>query len=168
MAVLDAAQYLAGGPCLEAALDRREVNVLDVLDEDRWQFYEQAAADSGVRSSLSIPVGGQQGGPPGALNLYASEAAAFEGKHEMLARTFGASAEGLVSNADLSFRTRQMARELPQRLEDKARVDQAIGVLMGSRGWTRDEARARLFAASDQASAPMDDVIRVVLALEED
>src|SRR4051794_11721551 len=27
MAVLDATQYLGGGPCLEAALDRREVNM---------------------------------------------------------------------------------------------------------------------------------------------
>jgi GAF domain-containing protein len=168
MAVLDAAQYLAGGPCLEAVLDRREVNVLDVLDEDRWQFYEQAAAGSGVRSSLSIPVGAADGEPPGALNLYASEPGAFQGKAELLARAFGASGEGLVANADLSFRTRQTARELPRRLEDKARVDLAIGVLMGAHGWSRDEARNRLLTASHRASAPLADVVQVVLALQED
>src|SRR4051794_12706599 len=148
MAALDAVQYLGGGPCLQAALDRHEAGIADVLDEDRWQLYEHAATSSGVRSSLSIPVGGRAGQPPGAVNLYASEPDAFKGTAHSLATALGASADDLITNADLSFRTRDAAQKLPARLEEKARIDQAVGVLMGTHGWSAAEARERLVTAS--------------------
>ncbi len=161
--VLDAVQYLDGGPCLDAAMDRQEVNVLDVLDEGRWQFYEHAATSIGVRASLSIPVGATDGQPPGALNLYASEPDAFVGKEQILAGAFGSSVDSLVTNADLSFRTRDASRELPRRLEDKARVEQAIGVLISTRGWSAEQARERLVSASVRADAPLSAVAGIVL-----
>jgi GAF domain-containing protein len=165
---LDAAQYLGGGPCVDAALDRREINMTDVLDESRWQFFEQAAASSGVRSSLSLPVGDSDGEPPAALNLYASEPDAFKGREELLARAFGASSDWIVRNAHLSFRTRNAARELPRRLEEKERIEMAVGVLMGARGLSREEARERLLTAAQRASAPVDDVVKIILAVETD
>jgi GAF domain-containing protein len=166
--ILDAVQYLNGGPCLDSADHRREVSVPDVLDEDRWQLYEQAANSLGVRSSLSIPIAGSDGQTPGAINLYASDPHAFTGKEKVLAEAFRVSAEHLVSNADLSFMTRDFARQLPRQLEVKAAEDEAVGVLMATHGWPADQARARLRQAAVRANAPVDKVAAVVLALHAD
>src|SRR3954447_15950930 len=73
LAALDAVQYLDGGPCV-AAVDRAEpldVNVGDLLDEQRWQLYARTSAAVGVASSLSLPV--MDGDRVlGGVNLYAS------------------------------------------------------------------------------------------------
>ena len=45
--LLDAAQYLDGGPCEVAAVDGDEVDVGDVLDEDRWQLFALATPSRG-------------------------------------------------------------------------------------------------------------------------
>jgi GAF domain-containing protein len=165
LAVLDAAQYLEGGPCLEATRTAQEVDVPDVLDEDRWRLYEQVASARGIRSSLSMPVGGSAGRTPGAVNLYASDPHAFTGKEEQLAEVFQVPVEEMVANADLSFMTRDFARELPERLEEKSRADRAVGVLVARNGWGPDEARTRLRAAAGKAGVALGEVASVVLAL---
>ena len=89
--VMDAAQYLDDGPCLQAGRGEVVVGVEDVLDESRWQQYAATAADRGVRSSLSLPVldGGRL---VGTVNFYAALAGAFVGHEERLASIVGASA----------------------------------------------------------------------------
>jgi hypothetical protein len=139
--------------------------VPDVLDEDRWAFYAQAATSGGVRSSLSLPIGGAAGGNPWVMNLYASDPHAFTGSEEILAAAFDVPVTDLVRNADLSFMTRDAARELPQRPQDKAKVDQAVGVLRAVRGWEPDQARSRLRTAAAKAGVPVEKVAEVVLAL---
>lgn len=69
----------------------------------------------------------------------------------------------LVRNADLSFMTRDFARQLPQRLEDHQRVNEAIGVLAERRGWSPQEARARMEVAAGRAGAPASSIAEVVL-----
>ena len=145
MTALDAVQYLDGGPCVDAALHGRQVDVDDVLDEGRWQLFEQAANSSGVRSSLSLPVGRSDAGAPAALNIYASEPDAFAGRSEALARAFGTSGDAMVSNADLSFRTRDAAR-----------------------GWSAADARDRLLRASSRAGAQVEHVVSIVLTIHTD
>jgi GAF domain-containing protein len=78
LAALDAVQYLDGGPCV-AGVDRAEsleVNIDDLLDEDRWQLYARACAAVGVASSLSLPIT-QGDRVVGGVNLYASTPDAF-------------------------------------------------------------------------------------------
>jgi hypothetical protein len=165
-AVLDAAQYLDGGPCLQAAQDQQRVDVPDVLDENRWAVYAQAATAHGVRSSLSLPIGGASSTTPWAMNLYAADPNAFTGREEAIAATFHVPTSELVRNADLSFMTRDAALELPQRLRAKATVDQAVGVLRAVRGWEADQARSRLRTAATAAGVPVEKVAEVVLALD--
>lgn len=163
---LDATQYLSGGPCIEATKASDVLLVDDVLDEERWLLYAQAAAAHGVRSSLSLPLRGSGDVPFGALNLYASEPEAFRGREAQVAELFGARVNELVMNADLSFMTREFARELPQRLDDHAQVNQAIGVLMGLHGWTGPEARERLEFAASHAHTSRADVARMIMVLD--
>ena len=165
VSALDASQYLAGGPCVDASRAQERLVVDDVLDEHRWQLYADAASVSGVRASLSLPLGGAGGRTPGAINLYASEPQAFAGHEPVLAEAFQTSAEDFVRNADLSFATRDAARRLPGQVEDKAKLEDAVGRLSGLLGCEPDVARQRMRAAASQADTPVGKVADLVLAL---
>lgn len=144
-AVLDAVQYLDGGPCVDAA-DKAEpldVRHTELLDESRWQMYARATAAAGVASSLSLPII-REGRVVGGVNLYASTPNAFDGRHEELARALHASAEGAVTNADLTFETRRRAAEAPARLADLEDIDIATGIVAASQDVGIDTALARL------------------------
>jgi GAF domain-containing protein len=167
LAVLDAVQYLDDGPCVTAAVSDAEVRVKDLLDEDRWQLFEAAAAAKGVRSSLSIPV--RAGGATvGALNLYGGTPDAFSSRAAEVARLFGAQVGELVHNADLPFRTRETARMLPEQLEAQARVNRSLGVLMARNGWDVDTARQHLRDAAARAGVGAEDVAQVILHAVQD
>ena len=163
--LLDGTQYLDGGPCVDAAAAPEDIRVDDILDEDRWRAFAQAAAATGVRSSLSVPLRRPTGETFGALNFYAAEADAFRGREGQLADLFGVRVNELVRDADLSFMTREFARELPQRLADHERLNQAVGLLVERRGWTPQEARERMELAAVNAHAPLSSIAEVVMVM---
>jgi GAF domain-containing protein len=70
-APVDAVQYLAGGPCVEAIAADEVVETSNeaLLDEGRWQLYAQASAAAGIASSLSVPVL-EDGTVVGGVNFY--------------------------------------------------------------------------------------------------
>src|SRR4028119_1911081 len=108
LAVVDAVQYLSGGPCVDCFDSGEELYVPDVLDEHQWQLAAEAAAARGVRSTLSMPLrDGQK--VIGALNLYGGELNSFAKKERLVAGIFGARMDEVVTNADLSFMTREFA-----------------------------------------------------------
>jgi GAF domain-containing protein len=166
IAGLDAMQYLDGGPCVTAADDGVTID-LNVADaEARWQAFARASAAAGIASSLSLPI--LRNGRLGAsVNLYASAPDAFQGHHEELAQALGAWATGAVSNADLSFSTRLEAAQAPDRLASTAAINQAIGVLVETRGWTTAEAAERLGRAAAQAGITQTQVALALLGLHE-
>lgn len=165
IAALDAAQYLDGGPCVDGAAQAEPVVVGDVLDEERWQLYARTAHAAGVRASLSLPLGGAGGRTPGAINLYASEPHAFRGKENLMAEVFQTPVDEFVTNADLSFSTRDAARRLPDQLEERAKVDQAVGMLTRLLRCSADEASDRLRRAATQAGTPVAKVADLIVAL---
>jgi len=145
IAVLDAVQYVAGGPCVAGA-HTNQVTAFDrndVLDEKRWRLFAEATAERGVRGTLTLPVvsGGRV---EGTVNLYAASARAFVGLHQELAEVFGAWAAGAVTNADLGFRTRTEARAAPQRLREQHVIDVATGIVAAQLGVDVETALARL------------------------
>ena len=164
-AAVDAVLYLQDGPCLDAATGQEGVVVGDSLDEDRWRLDRQAASATGVRASLSLPLGGAGGQTPGAINLYAADPHAFEGKESLLAEVFQTPAEAFVTNADLGFMTREAAKQLPERIDNKAKVDQAVGVLSVLLGWSPDVARRRLRDAAGKAGTPVAKVADVLVTM---
>jgi GAF domain-containing protein len=125
IALLDAVQYVAGGPCV-AAVDAERVLAYEhdeLFDEDDWLLFAHATAAGLVASTLSLPIIAS-GHVVGSVNLYASTPHAFDGLHQDLARIFDAWAPGAVTNADLSFETRGVAEHAPELL--RADVDLAI------------------------------------------
>jgi GAF domain-containing protein len=85
VAVLDAVQYAAGGPCVEAAHTEQLMELEpDVLGEERWRLFAEATAARAVRSTLTLPVL-SEGRVAGTVNLYAASRRAFVEHHEQLA-----------------------------------------------------------------------------------
>jgi GAF domain-containing protein len=164
VASLDALQYLDGGPCVEAVREGRSVDIpdADALDERQWELFSRGESAVGVEATLSLPVL-TSGRVTGGVNLYASRAGAFRGRHERLADVFGAWAAGAVTNADLTFRTRLEAANTPARLDALDDIDKAVGVVAARQGVSTVEARTRLEHAGSLAGIATEFVARAVL-----
>jgi GAF domain-containing protein len=148
--ILDAAQYLDGGPCEVAAKDGREVVIGDVLDEDQWQLLALASAAQGVKSSLSLPLR-RNTAIFGSVNMYARTRYAFIGREGDLARLFGAAIQDAVANADLTMATVGRARRAVKTLEDNATIHRAVGILAAREHLPVAEAAERLVDAANRA-----------------
>jgi GAF domain-containing protein len=166
LAALDATQYLDGGPCVEAADAGipMKATMSDPLDEDRWYLFSRAGGLVGVASTLSLPIY-RGGGVVGGLNLYASTETAFEGRHEELAALLGARAAEAVTNADLSFSTRLDAVAAPGRLQDRAQIETAVGLIAAQRDLSVDEAHRHLIEAAARAGVSETVVARVIVQI---
>ena len=164
LAVLDATQYLDGGPCVEVTEARRDVVEFamdDPLDEGRWLLFAQTSAAVGIASSLSLPLL-RDGQVIGGINLYASTGHAFTGHHDQLASALGASASEAVTNADLSFATRLQAARALAYLRDNQEIESATGVLAGRYDQDIDLAHARLRDAAARAGVDEALVARLI------
>jgi len=154
LALLDAIQYAFGGPCVDAALHDSTVlsgaTDAGLLDEDRWVQFARAGAAHGVMSSLSMPIHAR-GRVVAGVNLYAATPNAFAGRERRLADLLGAWAPGAIHNADLSFSTREAAREAPRLMEHNSVLDQATGVVISAHGVSQSRARQIIADAAHRA-----------------
>ena len=164
IAALDAVQYLVGGPCVDSAeaVQIREFESGDVLDEEEWRTFAEATAARAVRSTLTLPVVGE-GGAIGTVNLYAASRRAFVGHHEQLAEVFGAWAAGAVANADLSFTTRTEAEAAPERIHQQTLIEEAADLLADQLGIDLDSAEAHLRDAALRAGVDAAQLARAIV-----
>jgi hypothetical protein len=170
IAVLDAVQYLYGGPCVDA-MDADRVLTYPagdaVLDERHWHDFARATAAVAINSTLTLPVL-TEGAVTGTINLYAPSADAFDGRHEVLARIFDEWAPGAVTNVDLTFSTRKEAEEVPRRLRDDLRIQVAVGILAQRHSGDLEEARELLRAAALRAGVREADLAAEVIEIGRD
>lgn len=152
--VLDGAQYLDGGPCVEAAETGTLLHEDDLLSEERWRVLASAAGSRGVASSLSLPVV-ERGLVIGSINLYGASATTFTGHVEALAEVLGAWAAGAITNADLSFDSLDRARAAPALLREETVVSIAAGVLASASASSVAAAQERLRQAALRAGVPV-------------
>ncbi len=163
VALLDAIQYLDGGPCVAAAEESGVPEFADpTTDEDRWHLFARAQAVAGVASTLSLPMMRGDRVICG-VNLYASTQDAFDGHHDELAAACGAWAQGVVTNADLSFTSRLRAAAAPARLREKAFVDSASGFLAAHQDIDVETAAIRIRQAAVRAGVREADVAKFIL-----
>ena len=168
MAVLDAVQYLSGGPCVDALEADRVMTYPsgdDVLDEQRWQDFAQATAAASVRSTLTLPVL-TDAVVTGTINLYSASSHGFDGFHEDIARIFDAWAPGAVTNADLTFSTRQIAEQAPQRLREDLTITAAVGILGLRHPGDLDDVRALLRDAALRAGVEEADLAATIIEID--
>jgi hypothetical protein len=152
VAVLDAIQYIVGGPCVEAPKAEQvlEYHAGEPDDERNWQAFAKATAAKAVATTLTLPV--LDGGTViGTVNLYAASPRAFVGLHREIAQIFDAWAPGAVTNADLSFQTRRTAEDAPEVARGTMRIETAVGLLMETHSVDADTARSLLDEAAQRA-----------------
>jgi GAF domain-containing protein len=138
---IDAVQYaLDEGPCLDAARQRREFAVGDlVVDDGRWPDFARECREDGLRSLLALPlVSGDQ--CVGAINLYGWAPHAFDGFDASLVRVAASRCADAVVAVSALDGVRRLAGQLEQAMASRAVIEQAKGVIMAVRGIPEHEA----------------------------
>jgi hypothetical protein len=129
VAVLDACQYVSGGPCVSAALDGRPVEARPGDPEGGWPLFTRAAGAAGVGATMSLPVSDPSAGVVvGTVNLYAASADAFAGRREELqawAAQWGPATA--ITRAETSHTTRRAPAAERQR--DVSSIDRAVAII---------------------------------------
>ena len=166
LALLDAVQYLAGGPCVDAVKSEQVVTFTadDVVDEQQWQLFAQATAAASVASTLTLPILARDA-VVGSVNLYAATRHAFTGLHVQVARVFDAWAPGAITNADLAFTTRRTAALAPTLLAEHRDVQVAVGILAHMYELDVETAAAQLREAAQRAGMKVVRLAQTVIEL---
>jgi transcriptional regulator with GAF, ATPase, and Fis domain len=169
IAVLDAVQYLAGGPCVDGVHQEQGWAAFeeDLLDEQRWQLLAQSTAARGVRSTLTLLLTEAEA-VVGTANLYGGSDHAFDGHHDQVAELLGARVSDIVRNADLSFTTRQVAEQAPDTIRARDAVDRAVGMIIGSMKVDAETAGRRLEEAAKRAGISVPAFARALINLRQD
>ncbi len=156
---LDERQYELGfGPCTDAALSGGTI-VVDTADPAATADPEFArtAAKQGVKHSLSVGLPVPQR-TVGALNMYSAADHAIAAKSVELAEAFAGYAAVAVANAALYQSAVEEARHMHEALKTRAVIEQAKGILMGSRRCSADDAFLLLARASQHQNRKLHDI----------
>jgi putative methionine-R-sulfoxide reductase with GAF domain len=158
---IDAAQYETGnGPCLDAYHQNTIFKVEDTRTETRWPEFAKAAADHGVLSTLSLPLTAGPGAI-GALNMYSNAVNGFVDDDE--AAVFGVQAAIVLSNAQAFWAAQQLASDLEIALKSRADIEQAKGIIIGTRRCSPDAAFDILVKQSQHENRKLRDVAREIV-----
>jgi GAF domain-containing protein len=155
----DELQYEQGhGPCMDAGRGGVVLRVDDMRTETRWPDYVAHVVDTGVRSSLSVPLP-YQGSTIGALNIYSSRPTAFASQESLdagleVAETIAVA----VANADAHWQVTEQARNMRLAMESRAAIEQAKGVLMAQRHVDAEAAFEILREASQRYNRKLRDI----------
>jgi GAF domain-containing protein len=160
---VDAIQYGIGqGPCISAAAESRTVQSNSLGGDGRWPQFGAKVSRLNVHSALSLPLITTDG-VVGAMNIYARAKDAFSVRTVGLGELFAAPAAIAVRNAAVLAQATRLAEQLQLALESRAVIDQAIGVLMGSKGCGADEALASLRSESQSQHQKLNVVAQTVV-----
>jgi GAF domain-containing protein len=161
---LDEWQYgIGNGPCLDASAATLTVSLPDMTTEERWPDWAARALQAGAHSSLSIglPIHEQI---TGALNVYAIKPDAFDSDAIILGQTFAGYAAVALANAHLFDAQASLAQQMQAAMQSRAVIEQAKGIIMGSRRCTADEAFAILTRISQDTNRKLRDVAAALVA----
>jgi GAF domain-containing protein len=155
----DELQYEQGsGPCMDAGRGGVVLRVDDMRTETRWPDYVARVLDTGVRSSLSLPLP-YQGSTIGALNIYASRPTAFASPESLAAGLEVAETIAVaVANADAHWQLTEQARNMRLAMESRSTIEQAKGVLMAQRRVDAEQAFEILREASQRYNRKLRDI----------
>ena len=165
---LDESQYRQGyGPCLDASATTATLSLPDMSRERRWPEFARRAMDSGVHSSLSIglPVHTEV---TGALNVYATRAAAFDAEAIELAQAFSGYAAVALANAHLYDTKASLAQQMQAAMQSRAVIEQAKGILMAGRRCSAEEAFRILSKLSQDTNRKLRDVAAALVQSAQD
>ncbi len=159
---IDRAQYETGqGPCLDAYRNGVILRIDETMDDDRWTAFASAAFSHGVRSTLSLPLRGEDH-IIGALNLYSRAPHAFV-DNEQMATVFVAHAAAALASAKAYSASQALNEQLRAALDSRAVIEQAKGVLMRDHRIDSEEAFEMLRHASQHTNRKLRDVAAAIV-----
>lgn len=165
VAVLDAVQYVDGGPCVQT-IDNGAITMSTIgnpLDEQRWLMFAATKSRYGVASTLSLPIVDEPERVIGGFNLYGASPHCFDSHHDRLADLLGAWAPGAVTNADLSFSSREQARRAPVALRVGVDLARVCGLLAAGSAESPETWEHRVSTAAAEAGVPLGDLVATLL-----
>jgi GAF domain-containing protein len=145
------------GPCLTSLKTGRPVEIVDLVDDDRWGSYRSSALAHGIRASLSLPLraGGQV---LGALNFYSSLPGLFGDRERELAGGFAREAARALALGIRIAERSEMSEHLRAALASRAVIDQALGIIMGQNRCSAGAAFELLRSISQNRNVKLRDV----------
>jgi GAF domain-containing protein len=150
------------GPCLDAYRTGNAFRVRDLADEPRWPSYVPLALERGGRSMMSLPMAAE-GKLIGALNLYARAPNAFDAEDMSFAEVIAGHA-GLACQVSAAlFGHRELAEQMAEAMRSRAVIEQAKGILMGSRRCSADAAFDVLVQTSQGSNRKLRDVAQALV-----
>jgi GAF domain-containing protein len=161
---LDELQYSRGhGPCIDASASHTTMSLPDMTTEHRWPDWAAQALAAGAHSSLSIgmPIHEEV---TGALNVYAGKPEAFDSDAIILGQTFAGYAAVALANAHVYDAQATLAQQMQAAMQSRAVIEQAKGIIMGSRRCSADEAFSILTRLSQDTNRKLRDVAAAVVA----
>ncbi len=154
----DESQYGRGyGPCLHAAGSGELVEVADARIETRWRDYMERAVEHGALSSLSVPLPINEG-IAGAINVYARKPHAFDEDSRSVATRFAAYAAVVAANMYAYEEARDLIEHLERRVESRAVIERATGILMERYELTADQSLQALIRAARRTDTKARDI----------
>jgi|SRR6201996_896124 len=142
---IDTFQYneLNEGPCITCMESRRPTVSGSLGSDSRWPHFGGRVARMRMHSALALPlvVGDQV---IGSINAYAGSRDAFAEHAVQLGSQFARSAAVSVYNAQLLADAQERTLRLQRALDNRAVIDQAIGIIRSRSGGSADEAFERL------------------------
>jgi hypothetical protein len=153
---VDAIQYeLRSGPCVDAAVEATIYRAGDLRTDTRWpEFGKRAAETTGVLSMMSFRMYFEDEDYIAAMNLYSSEAKAFDEEAEL----YGLALTTYGAMAVTSSRRLERITNLERALASNRDIGVAIGVLMGLHRVTREQAFDLLRVASQGKHRKLADI----------
>lgn len=150
------------GPCLTALHEDTTVLIPDLLVEERWHRYTEAALDNGVRSVLAVPL--RLGGEAhGVANLYSRSPDGFSELDVLTAENFVANASRSLQLALSMARLKGVHDDLLAAMQSRTIIDMAVGVVMAQNGSSQDEAISILTRASNSRNVKLREVASTVV-----
>ncbi|MFH8796999.1 ANTAR domain-containing protein [Streptomyces sp. NPDC017941] len=129
-------QRLGEGPCFDAAREANGERILRIADLtgelQRWPAYAPRAQALGVGSMMGLLLFTEDE-DLGALNFYSRKPGAFTQASEVAGFL-------LASHASVAFSSARTHAQLEQALTTRHTIGEAMGILMGSRHLTEDQA----------------------------
>jgi len=150
------------GPLIAAADTGLTVSCPDILDEDRWPDYADAALRRGVRCSVHLV----RELPDGALvlSLFGVRPGVLDAQSNPVADMLAAFGGAMLANATAFHQAERTARQLEDSVAARSVVDQAKGILMHALGCDAADALRRLRTESQRRHVKVTDVAAEVVA----
>ncbi|MFJ4208513.1 ANTAR domain-containing protein [Paenarthrobacter sp. NPDC089675] len=161
--LMDELQNTNEGPCLTAMDELTPVLVPDLLRENRWPQYVEAASNQGLRSILSVPLL-VEGDTRAALNLYSERPNAFtEGDIER-AEVFASHASKSLRLALKIAQLSDARNDLAAAMQSRTIIDLAVGAIMAQNHCSQDEAFTILRTASSNRNIKLRHLAQTIIA----